>query len=277
MEEKNIKILLIEDNTDDAELMKRRLSKSANARFTITSANNLRDGMAHIERDRPDLIISDLGLPDSSGLDTVTRILTKAPQTPLVVLSGFDDEATAIKAVKAGAQDYLVKGRLEGVHMERSLFYAIERARMQRELAQHAHEILSIQTNLLKILQKNSDAIIVVGEDRRILFTNPAVETLLGQSQKELINRPFEYPLDGGRSTEIEIKRPDKTMTIAEMRVVEISWEGDPAYLASLRNITERKRAEEAVRESEEKFSKAFATSPGGGHFKAYRDVRCWR
>jgi PAS domain S-box-containing protein len=262
MEEKNIQILLIEDNMDDAELMKRRLSKTANARFTITSAKNLRDGIAHIERDRPDLIISDLGLPDSAGLNTVTRILTKAPQIPLVVLSGFDDEATAIKAVQAGAQDYLVKGQLEGVYMERSLFYAIERARMQRELAQHAHEILNIQTNLLKILEKNADAIIVVGEDRRILFTNPAVETLLGQSQKELINRPFDYPIDGGRSTEIEIERPDKAKTIAEMRVVEIFWEGKPAYLASLRNITGRKRDEEAVRESEEKFSKAFRSSP---------------
>jgi PAS domain S-box-containing protein len=262
MEEKNIKILLIEDNPDDAELMKRRLSKSANIKFSVAAANNLRSGMAQLEHDKPDLIISDLGLPDSSGLDTVTKILEKAPQTPLVVLSGFDDESTAIKAVKAGAQDYLVKGQLEGVYMERSLFYAIERARMQHKLEEHAREILLIKNNLLKILEKNADAIIVVSEERKILFTNPAVETLLGKAQKELINQPFDYPLDGGKTTEIDIDRADKARTIAEMRVVDITWEGAKAYLASLRNITERKKAEEALRESEEKFSKAFRSSP---------------
>ncbi|MGD0795343.1 MAG: PAS domain S-box protein [Dehalococcoidales bacterium] len=262
MEKKIIKILLIEDNPDDAELMKRRLYKSADARFAVTVSRTLRDGLDQLQANSHDLIICDLGLPDSHGLDTVNRILTKAPHAPLVVLSGFDDEATAIKAVQAGAQDYLVKGQLEGVYMERSLFYAIERSRLQRELEQHTREILSIQANLLKILEKNADAIIVVGGDKRILFTNPAVETLLGLAQKELINQPFKYPLDGGSSVEIEINRPDKARTIAEMRVVDITWEGKPAYLASLRNITERKKAEDACRESEEKFYKVFRSSP---------------
>jgi PAS domain S-box-containing protein len=262
MEDNNYKILLIEDNPDDAELMKRRLAKSPNAKFTVTAVKTLHEALAELERDTPDLIISDLGLPDSHGLDTVRNILSKAPRLPLVVLSGFDDEVTAVKAVKAGAQDYMVKGQLEGIYMERSLFYAMERSRMQGELEQHAQEILSIQTNLLKILDKNADAIIVVSEDNRILFTNPAVETLLGQTQKELINKPFNYPIDGGKTTEIEIKQTDKDKTIAEMRVVDISWEGNKAYLASLRNITERKKAEEALKESEEKFSKAFRSSP---------------
>jgi PAS domain S-box-containing protein len=262
MEQKTVKILLIEDNPDDAELIKRRLIKSATAKFEVTAARTLGDGLSQVGSATFDLIIADLGLPDSHGLDTVTKILCEVPDIPLVVLSGFDDEAIAIKAVQSGAQDYLVKGHLESTYIERALFYAIERARLQRELEQHTQEIYNIQTNLLKILEKNADAIIVIGEDRRILFTNPAVETLLGRSQKELINQPFDFPLDGGKTTEIEIERPNKVRTIADMRVVDITWEGNPAYLASLRNITERKRAEEALRESEEKFSRAFRSSP---------------
>jgi PAS domain S-box-containing protein len=262
MEQKNVKILLIEDNPDDTELIKRRLGKSVTVRFDVAAVRTLREGMEQLDGNTPDLIISDLGLPDSHGPDTVVRILREAPGIPLVVLSGFDDEAIAIKAVQSGAQDYLVKGRLESAYIERALSYAIERARLQRELEQHTQEIFNIQTNLLKILEKNADAIIVVGEDRRILFTNPAVETLLGRPQKELINQPFEHPLDGGVTIEIEIDRPDKTRAIAEMRVVDITWEGQPAYLASLRNITERKKSEEALRESEEKFSRAFRSSP---------------
>jgi len=187
--------------------------------------------------------------------------MCEAPHIPLVVLSGFDDEATAIKAVQSGAQDYLVKGQLEGRQIERSLFYAIERSRLQSELEQHAQEISKIQANILKILDKNADAIIVVGEDAQILFANPAAELLLGHKKKDLISKSFDFPLNKGKKSEIIINHHGKNDTVAEMNVVEINWEGKPAHLASLRDITERKHMEEAIRESEAKFSKAFHSS----------------
>jgi len=258
-----IRVLLIEDNPDDTELLLRKLGKSVNGQMTVTSVKSLHDALGHLARNKPDIILSDLGLPDSHGLDTVTKIMCEAPNIPLVVLSGFDDEATAIKAVKSGAQDYLVKGQLEGRQIERSLFYAIERARLQTELEQHTQEISKIQANLLKILDKNADAIIIVaGQDRQILFTNPAAESLLGHKKKDLINKSFDFPLDKSKTSEIEIKHRGNEITTAEMNVVEIDWEGQPAYLASLRNITKRKKIEEALRVSEDKFSKAFRHSP---------------
>jgi PAS domain S-box-containing protein len=261
MEDKKIKVLLIEDNPDDAELIRRKLDRS-DTRFSITSVTRLQDGLDHLARNKPDLILSDLGLPDSHGLDTVTKILLDSPHVPLVVLSGFDDEAIAIKAVKSGAQDYLVKGQLEDTQIERPLSYAIERARLQQELEQNTREIYKVQANLLKILEKNADAIIVVSEDRRILFANPAAEFILGHKQKELLNKPFDFPMDGGKASEIEINQPGKEKIIVEMNVVEIDWEGKLACLASIHNITKRKKAEAGLRESEEKFSKAFRRSP---------------
>jgi|GEM_PF-479144 len=254
MENKKIKILLIEDSVDDAELIKRKLEKSAGARFQVAIATKLQDGLEQLAKNTPDLILSDLGLPDSHGLDTVTKILLAVPHIPLVVLSGFDDEAIAIKAVQSGAQDYLVKGQLEYSQLERSLFYSIERAHLQVELEQHTQEIFNVQANLQKILAKNADAIAVVGENGRILFANPAVEILLRRKQKDLLNRPFEFPLDGDGTSEIEIKGRGKDTIIAEMSVVKIRWEGSPAYLASLRNITKRKKMEEDLRTSEEKY-----------------------
>ena len=244
---KPIKVLLIEDNPDDVTFMKRRLGKCLNSRFSVVAVNNLADGLRQLDRANPDVIISDLGLPDSHGLDTVTKILCDAPHTPLVVLSGFDDEATAIKAVQLGAQDYLVKGRIEENQIERSIFYAIERSRLQVELEQHTQEVCNIQANLLKILKKNADGIVVVGEDRRIVFANPAAESLLGYKQKDLLDQTFDFPLSGSGKSEIEIPRPGSQSTFAEMSVVKISWEGRPAHLASLRDITDRKAAEEAL------------------------------
>ena len=262
MEEKSINILLIEDNQDDAELLQRKLTKSANGRFKVTRANCLKEGLEKLSENTPDLILSDLGLPDSHGLDTVTQVLQMAPDTPLVVLSGYDNEEVAIKAVQLGAQDYMVKGQLEGTQMERSLFYAIERSRLQRELEQYTQEISKIHTNLVKILERNADAIIVVSKERQILFVNPAAKSLFNYQRKTLLNTTFAFPVEGGKTSEIAISRKDGKKTIAEMRVVDIDWEGQPAYLASLRDVTEQKKAGEALRESEEKFSKAFRSSP---------------
>lgn len=254
MENKKISILLIEDSIDDAELIKRTLEKSSSTRFQITIEHKLKDGLKQAEMNEPDLIVSDLGLPDSHGLDTVTKILLAVPHVPLVVLSGFDDEETGIKAVQSGAQDYLVKGRLDDAQLERSIYYSIERAGLQHELEQNSQEISKLHVNLLKILENSTDATVVVGENGGILFTNPAVESLFGQKPKELLSQSFQYPLVSGKTSEVEIYRTDGIRTIAEMNVVGISWEGRPASLVSMHNITKRKAMEEALRTSEEKY-----------------------
>jgi PAS domain S-box-containing protein len=262
MDEKTIRILLIEDNPDDAELIRRRLARSGNAQFTVIPTARLQEGLECLARDGADLVLSDLGLPDSHGLDTISKILCEAPHIPVVVLSGFDDEDIAIQAVHLGAQDYLVKGQLEGTQLELSLFYAIERSRLQRELEQYAQEISKVQANLCKILDKNADAIIVISKDRNILFANPAAEHLLGHKKKELLNKPFDFPLKGRGTSEINIPHKGGGKNVAEMRVVDIDWEGEPAYLASLRDITERRQTEEALAESEKFSTSLLENSP---------------
>ena len=212
------------------------------------------DGLKQATKNPPDLILSDLGLPDSHGLDTVTKILLAVPHIPLVVLSGFDDEATAIKAVQSGAQDYLVKGQLDNPKWEQALIYSLERARLHEELEKNTEEISKLHNNLLKILENNADAVMVVNEEKRILFTNPAVETIFARKPRELLKMPFQYPLDVGKAFEIVIHRADEKTTTAEITVVHISWEGKPAYLVSMHNITERKAMEEALKTSEEKY-----------------------
>lgn len=258
MEDRSIKVLLIEDNADDAELIRRKLARSGNGRFTVTPTTSLKEGLEYLARDGADLVLSDLGLPDSHGLDTVTTILCEAPHTPLVVLSGLNDEEVAIKAVQLGAQDYLVKGRMEGNQLERALYYAIERSRLQIELEQYTQELRKTQINLCKILEKNSDAIIVVSKDKHIRFINPAAEPLLGMNKKELLNKPFPFPIKGGKTSEVDIIHRIGETNVAEMRVVDIDWEGEAAYLASLRDITERKLAEKRIQRAAEEWRTTF-------------------
>ncbi len=125
------RILLIEDNPADAELMLELLSEGGAAEpLWVTS---LSAGLTAIEVENPDVVILDLMLPDAGDLDGLAQVKQKAPHIPIVVLTGHDHDATAVRALQNGAQDYLVKGQVGRRALLRSLRYAIERQRFELE------------------------------------------------------------------------------------------------------------------------------------------------
>jgi len=134
MSERPIKILLIEDNPGDARLIREMLSEMRDTSFDLECTKNLSTGLESLKRGRFDVVFLDLSLPDSHGFETFTTLHTKISQIPIIVLSSLDDEELAIKAVREGAQDYLVKGHVNSELLERSMHYAIERQRMLDEL-----------------------------------------------------------------------------------------------------------------------------------------------
>src|SRR5688572_6091420 len=110
----------------------------------------------------------------------------------------------------------------------------------------------SEQTSLRAIVERMADGIVIVGLDGIIRFSNPAAQQLFGRSDADLHGRHLGYPVVAGESFEVEIVRPDGGAVSAELRVVDLDWEGAPAHLASLRDITDRKRAEERASQLEE-------------------------
>jgi signal transduction histidine kinase len=126
-------VLLIEDNPGDADLVRLRLVEGRPA-VRVNCVRRLSDGLAALSNEMPSLVLLDLNLPDSHGAETFRRVLEKAPNVPVVVLSGQDDEALAIKAVHQGVQDYLIKGDITSKHLERALRYAVERQGLLRSL-----------------------------------------------------------------------------------------------------------------------------------------------
>ncbi len=122
-----IKLLLVEDSLPDCRLLEHFLRENSTARFEMAQTERLSDALARLREDSFDIILADLSLPDSQGLDTFSKLHAHAPGIPIIVLSGLDDETLAVKAVREGAQDYLVKGRVDSYTLSRAITYAIER------------------------------------------------------------------------------------------------------------------------------------------------------
>jgi len=126
-------VLLIEDNPGDADLVRLRLVEGRSP-VKVNCVNRLADGLASLTVETPSVVLLDLNLPDSRGAETFRRLMEHAPDVPVVVLSGQDDEALAVKAVHHGVQDYLLKSNLSSKHLERAIRYAVERQALIRAL-----------------------------------------------------------------------------------------------------------------------------------------------
>jgi DNA-binding NtrC family response regulator len=133
MEKKNIKVLYLEDDAGDARLIQMMLDQAAPGEFTLSIVPRLGDALKLLGKGSFDLVLSDLDVPDSRGLETFLQIHAQSPGIPIIVLSGLADYSVALQAVQQGAQDYLLKGQVTGVLLARSLRYANERKRAELE------------------------------------------------------------------------------------------------------------------------------------------------
>ena len=146
---KDIRIFLIEDDPVSAGITLRML-KEAGLAGALTAAVTLREGLAGLLRDGEKVVLLDMGLPDSQGLDTVRAVCGRFPRLPVIVMTGTDDEALGLEALKYGAQDYLVKGQFDDRTLKRVIRYAIER----KDLLNEKEElILKLQEALHQVKQ----------------------------------------------------------------------------------------------------------------------------
>jgi signal transduction histidine kinase len=135
--EQPLRVLLIEDHPPDARLIEEMLGQARGLSFTLAWAPSLTEGVQHLESQPTDVVLLDLGLPESTGLDTLKRLMAQGCAVPtLVVLSGLTDEEIAVQALHEGAQDYLVKGQVDSALLVRAIRYAIGRSRAEEALRQ---------------------------------------------------------------------------------------------------------------------------------------------
>jgi two-component system, cell cycle sensor histidine kinase and response regulator CckA len=183
MTNQTIKILLVEDNPGDVLLLQETLSEINLVTFVLINVERLSEALKQLQTEVFDVILLDLALPDSQGLESFTKIYQQVPLTPIVVLTGLSDETTAMKAMQAGAQDYLVKGRVSGSDLlMRSIRYAIERKRAEAILQKRERELRTLTEHAPDIISR-------FDQDFKYRFINAAVEAATGMRPEAFIGK----------------------------------------------------------------------------------------
>jgi len=150
-----ITALLLEDDADDYRLFAKNVCGRRNY-FVVDRAENLQEAIQKLQRGRYDVVLTDLSVPDSQGLETLRRLKEHCPGTPIIVLTGMDDESVERDILAAGAQDYLVKGELGGRAVVRSILHAVQRQASVNEIhalvkeSERSQDLLHEQARLLR-------------------------------------------------------------------------------------------------------------------------------
>jgi diguanylate cyclase (GGDEF)-like protein/PAS domain S-box-containing protein len=265
------KILLVEDGDDDAVLVTRMLRTSWRGELEIARASLIADALKILPSPHTGCILLDLGLPDSTGLDGLARLAAAAPELPIVVLTGGQaDEDAGTAALRQGAQDYLVKGRIDGPALTRAIRYATERKRAEVEM-RIRDERLGALERFKSIFSEVATGQVVVSPEGRILMANRAFCGMLGYSEAELLAmaRPaFTHPddLDVGANefarlvaseipyyqVEKRFLRKDGSVLWALLNVAAVRSEhgGLEHVVTQIQDITAGKQAEEALEDA---------------------------
>lgn len=256
-------VLVVEDNPGDARLVEVYLLEDPAAGFKVVKAATLADGLAVLDRQPVDVVLLDLSLPDSFGLDTLASLRAAKPLVPVVVLTGNNDDVLALEALRQGAQDYLVKGRGDGDLVRRAARYAIERSRVDRALRDSDERFRAV-------FQNAGVGVVMADNLGAFVEANPAFCSMIGYSQDELrgLNlQDITHPDDlgehqrmrreiasGTRDTFHVTKRyvaKDKRLVWARLMVKAIHDDNSSEVrfiVAVIEDITERKRLEDHMR-----------------------------
>ena len=272
---RKMKVLLVEDNQADARFLREAMKETGMDRAYMVHVQRLSDAFAKIDQERFDVILLDLSLPDAEGMETITRMQERASGVPIVVLTGLDDADIAMRALRQGAQDYLVKGQGDSHLLMRSMRYAIERKRGEEALQKREEHYRSLIENALDIIS-------ILNEDGGIRYASPSVQRVLGYDPVELIGRSifsYAHPDDvaavqdllsgkhdgAAESVSREFRFRHKqgnwyTLEAAGKHFIDEA--GQPGTIFNARDVTERRKSEEELRLVNETLRAVIDTSP---------------
>jgi two-component system cell cycle sensor histidine kinase/response regulator CckA len=262
--------LLVEDDDSYADLVRTELSLAPSPMVAVDRARSLGDAIRCMGLKPFDAVMLDLGLPDSSGLDTFERMQVAAGGVPILVLTGRDDDGLAVAAVQAGAQDYLVKSMTDGQLLVRALRYACERA-------QHRRQLVEREARFRALVEHSHETITLLDREMVCTYVSRAVTSATGYQPEDLIGRrmdeltdpedvdvvrdAFSQALDEpgiARAVEYRYRHRNGSLRFGEAILINhLDTPGVHAVVANHRDVTQRKLAEEALQTTEDRLRQA--------------------
>jgi len=266
-----VQILIVEDVADDAALIVRELRRSgiAGATRQVETEAAFRDALRSFA---PDVVLTDHSLPTFGAADALRITLLETPATPVIVVTGSLDEETAAEYIKAGAADYIVKHHLERLGPAVARALDLKRAREEQARAEQARR--QGEERFRALIEHGGDAVMLLATDGTVLFASQAAERVFGHAPADLVGRSgFEHvhPEDVGRARamlddvlarpgaprtlEVRVRRRDGTWRGLEAVLVNrLTEPAVGAIVVNARDVSERREAEAALRESEERY-----------------------
>ncbi|MEM0951422.1 MAG: ATP-binding protein [Cyanobacteria bacterium P01_H01_bin.74] len=251
-EKLHLTVLIVSDDENYSALLQEMLLAIPAVSFSVDCFNLSQETLGILATHCFDVCLLDSALDEKTGLAFVEKAVQLGCFTPFILLSNQDSNTLFVKkqallrndfeqgtqAFQRGAADCLEKDTLSCQLLCRAILYATERSQTYKQLKQD-HNRLQL------ILDNNADAIIIVDNQGIIQFANPAAESIFNQNKPSLIGYPFGFPALDRQKAEIDLCLSGREVRVAEMRSVQMNWEGELSYLVSIRDITERKRAEQ--------------------------------
>ncbi|MBM3263375.1 MAG: PAS domain S-box protein [candidate division Zixibacteria bacterium] len=229
-----------------ADAVQRLLDDTSFSRISCSYVRvlTLHETLLRLREELFDAIFLSLDLPESKGVDSFETIHHQIPDMPVVALVEKNGASAGLSAVEHGAVGYLVGTRLPRHVIVSMLHTALGWRRLRTEYEAEMQQIQIVGNRLETIIHRSVDAILILDRQGRILFANPSAGRLFQRTVAQLTGSNFEYPVVVDQTLAIELAQPGGSQAIAEMRVATIDWGGEHAYLATLRNATERKQLE---------------------------------
>ena len=247
-------VLLVEDSPTDVLLTEEALSPLS--QFRLRSSKRLAEALRLLSEAHFDIVLLDLGLPDSQGLDTLRRLRDKNPRVAVVVLTGNDDEELALQALQEGAEDYLVKVQAEAGQLRRSMRYALERRSAEKKLRESEQRFREMTENLQQVLW------MIDARESKVLYVSHAYGSIWGRSCQSLLDDPQAYmdgihPLDkemvarenaamyrtGHIDAEFRVVRPDDSVRWVWIKGNPIIEQGQIVRMVGvIKDTTDRRR-----------------------------------
>jgi diguanylate cyclase (GGDEF)-like protein/PAS domain S-box-containing protein len=251
-----LKVLLIEDNPGDADLVRDRLDGGTDTRFEFAWAQTLESGRDLLAQGGIDLVLLDLSLPDSHGLDTFRAVNSKAPQLPIVILTGLDDEDMAMQTLQEGGQDFLSKSQATPELLERMVRYSVERKRAEVSLLRSEERFRTLFETIphaICVVFRGTEAFIAVNQ-AAISHYGYSKEEFLSMSMLDLSPPDLVAEVSAWLRAN-DFRAPLRTRhrrkidgdVDVEMMVGDVDFAGEPARFAIITDISERKLAEERL------------------------------